>query len=95
MWTRDVDASGTVLTCICPEYLIPKPHRALALEEMQSKSPLNIDTVAKLVIQPITCNWNGCAATVNSWHTFQKVFFYLLSYLFLSLITLIQNGNTD
>ena len=42
---------------------------------MQGISPLNVDAVAKLVIQPIACNWNGCAAVVNSWHTFQKVSF--------------------
>ncbi|KAI0250509.1 hypothetical protein BJV78DRAFT_1218291, partial [Lactifluus subvellereus] len=35
-------------------------------------TPLNIDTIAKLVIQPIPCDWNGCAATVNSWSTLQK-----------------------
>ncbi|KAH9007274.1 hypothetical protein EDB86DRAFT_3097735 [Lactarius hatsudake] len=35
---------------------------------------LDIDTVAKLVLQPIACSWNGCAATMNSWHTLQKHF---------------------
>jgi hypothetical protein len=36
-------------------------------------TPLTIDTIAKLVIQPIPCDWNGCAATINSWFTLQKV----------------------
>ncbi|KAH9056403.1 hypothetical protein EDB87DRAFT_1234319 [Lactarius vividus] len=44
------------------------------LQETERDSPLDIDTVAKLVIQPITCSWNGCVATMNSWHTLQKHF---------------------
>ncbi|KAH8999549.1 hypothetical protein EDB92DRAFT_1834731 [Lactarius akahatsu] len=43
-------------------------------QETERVSPLDIDTVAKLVIQPITCSWIGCAATMNSWHTLQKHF---------------------
>jgi hypothetical protein len=54
--------------------LNPKP-LSLEPEEMQNNSPLDIDTVAKLVLQPIACNWDGCTATVNSLHTFQKVSF--------------------
>lgn len=56
---------------------------------MQGTSPLNVDAVAKLVIQPIACNWNGCAAVVNSWHTLQKVSFICIYLVFLALITLI------
>jgi hypothetical protein len=63
-------------------------------QEMDSVSPLNIDMAAKLVIRPISCSWNGCAATVNSWHILQKVP-YNFAELFLSLITLIQYNNTD
>jgi hypothetical protein len=33
----------------------------------------DIDTISKQVIQPISCNWSGCTATINSWLTFQKV----------------------
>jgi hypothetical protein len=32
-----------------------------------------VNTIAKLVIQPIPCVWNGCTAKVNSWLTLQKV----------------------
>ncbi len=33
----------------------------------------DIDTISKQVIQPISCNWSGCTATINSWLTLQKV----------------------
>ena len=56
---------------------------------MQGISPLNVDAVAKLVIQPIACNWNGCAAVVNSWHTFQQVSFICIYLVLFVLITLI------
>jgi hypothetical protein len=33
----------------------------------------DIDTISKQVIQPISCNWSSCTATINSWLTLQKV----------------------
>jgi hypothetical protein len=33
----------------------------------------DIDTISKQVIQPLSCNWIGCTATINSWLTLQKV----------------------
>jgi len=33
----------------------------------------DIDTISKQVIQPISCNWSGCTATINSWVILQKV----------------------
>jgi hypothetical protein len=75
MWTRDVDPCGTSIDFYLPQnYLNPKPH-CTRPGAMQGISPFDVDTVAKLVIQPTVCNWNGCAAIVNSWYTLQKVSF--------------------
>jgi len=32
----------------------------------------DIETISKQVIQPISCSWSGCTATINSWLTLQK-----------------------
>jgi hypothetical protein len=42
-------------------------------EHLKVVTPHTIDTIAKLVIQPIPCDWDGCTITVNSWFTLQKV----------------------
>jgi hypothetical protein len=42
-------------------------------EHLEVVTPLTIDIIAKSVIQPISCDWIGCTATVNSWFTLEKV----------------------
>jgi hypothetical protein len=42
-------------------------------EHLEVVTPLTVDIIAKFVIQPISCDWIGCTATVNSWFTLEKV----------------------
>lgn len=41
-------------------------------QNTETTFPYDIDTISKCVIQPISCNWSGCTATINSWFTLQK-----------------------
>ncbi|KAH9978250.1 hypothetical protein BGW80DRAFT_800848 [Lactifluus volemus] len=41
-------------------------------EHLEVVTPLTVDIIAKFVIQPISCDWIGCTATVNSWFTLEK-----------------------
>ena len=39
----------------------------------QHRETIDIDTISKQVIQPLSCDWIGCTAIINSWLTLQKV----------------------
>jgi hypothetical protein len=57
----------------------PSPSLILQMNQNTATAPLyNIDSLSRLVIQPISCNWGGCNATINSWFTLQKVCLYFL-----------------
>jgi hypothetical protein len=34
---------------------------------------IDIDTISRSVIHPMSCDWNGCDAMINCWLTLQKV----------------------
>lgn len=42
-------------------------------QHTETSFPYDINTISKQVIQPISCNWRGCSAIINSWFTLQKV----------------------
>jgi hypothetical protein len=40
---------------------------------IETAPPIDIDTMSKSVIYPMSCDWNGCNAMMNSWVALQKV----------------------
>jgi hypothetical protein len=53
-------------------FLVPSFFMQMA-EHPELVTLRTINTIAKLVIQPTPCGWNGCTTTVNCWLTLQKV----------------------
>jgi hypothetical protein len=48
------------------------------MPQLTESTSLDVDIMARLAIQPISCDWSGCTAIINSWFTLQKVceYFY-------------------
>ncbi|KAI0269406.1 hypothetical protein BC834DRAFT_626488 [Gloeopeniophorella convolvens] len=54
-------------------YHLLQKHTLLHMHQCaQGSSDHLIDTAAKLVIQPILCDWASCSVTANSWFVLKK-----------------------